>query len=126
MARPSVPRKSILPPVGIAPVSITYTPAPPWSDGAQVTRNSDGVVFIYSSSLNALTVDPSLAGVAKDAGGFAITNLPTTPTNPGDAASKAYVDAHAGGGGIVDAPSDGNVYARLNAAWTNIYDAGTY
>lgn len=27
---------------------------------------------------------------------------------------------------IADAPIDGNTYARNNAAWTNIYDAGTF
>jgi len=110
----------------IEPRSITYTPAPPWTNGQQVTRNSDGVLFIYSSSLNALTVDPSLAGVAKDTGGHAIINLPT-PSNPNDAANKAYVDAHAGGGGgIAEAPTDGGTYARRNSAWTSTYDGGAY
>ncbi len=31
--------------------------------------------------------------------GQPITNLPTTPTDPNEAASKAYVDANAGGAG---------------------------
>ena len=103
----------------------TYSPSPPWVDGQTVIRNSDGVLFIYSKSLNALTVDPSLAGVAKDAGGYIIQNLPA-PALGGDAANKAYVDAHSGGGGIADAPSDGKTYSRLNAAWTSTYDGGTY
>ena len=109
----------------VTPLSPSYSPAPPWTNGQQVTRTSDGVLFIYSVANNALTVDPSLAGVAKDTGGHTIMNLPT-PTNSGDAANKAYVDAHAGGGGIADAPSDGNTYARLNAAWTHTYDGGAY
>jgi hypothetical protein len=33
------------------------------------------------------------------------------------AATKQYVDAHAGGGGIADAPSDGSYYSRRNAVW---------
>jgi hypothetical protein len=105
--------------------SLTYTPAPPWINGQKVTRNSDGVLFIYSTSLNALTVDPSLAGVAKDIGGFTIINVPN-PTNSGDVANKAYVDSHAGGGGITEAPTDGKTYARRNSAWTSIYDGGAY
>jgi hypothetical protein len=37
-----------------------------------------------------------------------------------------------GGGGLIDAPSDGNLYGRMNATWTvalstnSIIDAGTY
>jgi hypothetical protein len=106
--------------------SLTYTPAPPWTDGQQVTRSSDGVLFIYSASLNALTVDPSLAGAAKDVGGFTIINVPN-PVNSGDVANKSYVDAHAGGGGgIAEAPSDGKTYARQNVAWVSTYDGGAY
>jgi hypothetical protein len=105
--------------------SPTYTPSPPWTDGQQVVRNSDGVLFIYSIANNALTVDPSLAGVAKDTGGHIIMNLPT-PVNSGDAANKAYVDAHSGGGGITDAPSDSGTYARYNATWTKIMDGGNW
>jgi len=103
----------------------TYSPAPPWTNGQTVVRNSDGVLFIYSTSLNALTVDNNLAGVAKDAHGNVIKNLPT-PVNSGDAANKSYVDSHAGGGGIVEAPVDGGIYARQNSAWTSTYDGGAY
>jgi hypothetical protein len=35
------------------------------------------------------------------------------------AATKAYVDANAGGGGIVDAPADGIYYTRRNNAWAS-------
>jgi hypothetical protein len=104
----------------------TYSPSPPWTDGQAVTRNVDGVLFTFSASLNALTVNPNVSGIAKDAHSFIVKNLPT-PTNSGDAANKAYVDAHAGsGGGIADAPSDGNTYSRQNAAWTSIMDGGAY
>jgi hypothetical protein len=76
--------------------------------------------------LNALTVDFNVAGIAKDANGFIVKNLPS-PANNGDAANKAYVDAHAGGGGgITDAPSDGFTYTRLNAAWVHVIDGGSY
>lgn len=105
----------------------TYTPSPPWTDGQVVTRNTDGVRFIYSKSLNALTVDPNHSGIAKNAGGFIVSNLPT-PTNPGDAVNKAYVDAGGGGGGggIPEAPTDGGTYARQSLAWVNTYDGGAY
>jgi hypothetical protein len=44
------------------------------------------------------------------------------PANPLEAATKQYVDAHAGsgGGGIPDAPSDGSYYGRLNATWAKV------
>jgi hypothetical protein len=82
-------------------------------------------LFIYSASLNALTVDNNLAGAAKSAGGYAIQNLPS-PVNAGDAANKSYVDSHGGGGGIAEAPTDGGTYARRNTNWTSIYDGGAY
>jgi hypothetical protein len=108
-------------------VTQTYTPSPPWTDGQQVTRAVDGVLFTYSGALNALTIVPNLSGVLKDANGFIIQNLPT-PSSSGDAANKAYVDAHAGsgGGGIAEAPTDGGTYMRQNAAWTRNLDGGTY
>ena len=109
----------------IVPKIPTYSQAPPWTDGQTVVRNSDGVLFIYSASLNALSVDNNLAGVAKDAHGNVIKNLPT-PVNSGDAANKSYVDSHAGGGGISEAPTDGRTYARQNSSWTYVYDGGAY
>src|SRR3974390_3295046 len=96
-----------------------YTPNGPWTDGQSVTRNFDGCLFTYSAAWNALSIVPNTAGITKNANGFLVTNLPT-PVNPGDAANKAYVDAHGGGGGgISDAPSDGTTYGRNNAAWVN-------
>ena len=46
-------------------------------------------------------------------------NLVTPPTAGANAASKTYVDAQVGTK-IGDAPSDGNQYARQNAAWTAV------
>jgi hypothetical protein len=46
--------------------------------------------------------------------------LPGDPTDPLQAATKAYVDAHgggSGGGGIPDAPYDDKTYGRKNHAW---------
>jgi hypothetical protein len=40
--------------------------------------------------------------------------LPNDPSTALQAATKQYVDAHA----VADAPSDGNLYGRMNAAWT--------
>jgi hypothetical protein len=43
-----------------------------------------------------------------------------------------WAAAGTGGGGIPDAPSDGNPYVRMNAAWTigltpnSVLDAGTF
>jgi hypothetical protein len=104
--------------------SPTYSPAQPWADGQLVTRSPDGVLFTYSASLNALTIDPNISGIAKNANLFAITNLPTTPTNANDAASKSYVDAYVGG--TPEAPNDGGTYARRSLGWTSIYDGGAY
>jgi hypothetical protein len=112
-----------------APVRLTptYSPAPPWTDGQVVTRSNDGVLFTYSASFNALTVNPNQSGSIKDANSFIVENLPT-PTNGGDAANKDYVDTHAGsgGGGIPEAPTDGGTYSRRNTAWTSNIDGGTY
>jgi hypothetical protein len=52
--------------------------------------------------------------------------LAADPTANLQAATKQYVDVHAAGFTFPDAPSDGNTYARLNGAWTNVIDAGTY
>lgn len=97
-----------------------YTPVGPWADGTVVVRNDDGVGFTYSASLNALTVNPNLSYSIKNANDNIIENLPT-PVNTGDAANKAYVDAHAGGGGgIPEAPTDGQQYGRQSSAWSVI------
>src|SRR5262252_1579202 len=45
--------------------------------------------------------------------------LPGDPTTALQAATKQYVDAHAGTGGIAEAPSDGKYYTRRNAAWVD-------
>jgi hypothetical protein len=72
-----------------------YTPSGPWNDGQVVVRNSDGVGFTYSASLNALAINPNISYITKNANNFIIQNLPA-PTVGGDAANKTYVDAHAG------------------------------
>lgn len=100
----------------------TYSPQPPWTNGQAVIRNTDGVLFTYSKTLNALTIKPNVSGIAKDAGNYIIKNLPT-PSISGDAANKAYVDTH---GGIPEAPTDSGTYARQNTAWVKIYDGGAY
>jgi hypothetical protein len=46
--------------------------------------------------------------------------LPGDPTAPLSAATKRYVDANAGGGGLIDAPLDGNIYGRHDGAWQNL------
>jgi hypothetical protein len=105
--------------------SPAYSPSPPWTDGQIITRNSDGTLFIYSASFNALTIKPNVAGINKDAGGFLVVNMPT-PVAGTDAANKNYVDSHAGTGGIPDAPADGGTYARESSTWTKTYDGGAY
>lgn len=55
-------------------------------------------------------------------------NLAGDPTIPQQAATKAYVDAHAGGGGgggIPEAPTGtGLTYGRLSAAWSPVLNLG--
>jgi hypothetical protein len=46
--------------------------------------------------------------------------LAADPAVPLGAATKAYVDAHAGGGGISDAPNDGNLYGRRSLGWSQV------
>jgi hypothetical protein len=46
--------------------------------------------------------------------------LPADPTTNLQCATKAYVDAHAGAGGIIDAPQDGTAYGRQNASWIHV------
>jgi hypothetical protein len=56
-------------------------------------------------------------------------NLAADPTSASQAATKRYVDAVATGSfAIPDAPSDGNLYGRLNATWVNaqVIDVGTF
>jgi hypothetical protein len=56
-------------------------------------------------------------------------HLPADPVQPLEAATKQYVDAHAAaGGGIGDAPADGQAYLRRGdtAAWSNICDGGIF
>jgi hypothetical protein len=50
--------------------------------------------------------------------------LSANPTVPLGAATKAYVDSVVLGGGISDAPSDGNTYGRNNAAWVVVSAGG--
>lgn len=122
--KPIVPAK--------APRAPTYSPAPPWTNGQNVTRVGDGVLFVYSAPLNALTIISNSSGIAKDANAFIIKNLPA-PTNPPDAANKSYVDSPFDGnsyvrqgatwiilpsGFLTDAPSDSHYYQRLNGAWS--------
>jgi hypothetical protein len=53
--------------------------------------------------------------------------LSADPTTALQAATKEYVDSKIGGQiSIPDAPSDGTTYGRNNAAWSNVFDVGTY
>jgi hypothetical protein len=54
-----------------------------------------------------------------------LLTLSADPTTVLQAATKQYVDGKIGFA-FGDAPSDGTSYARNNAAWTNVIDAGTY
>src|SRR5262245_17751106 len=51
--------------------------------------------------------------------------LAADPTSAMQAASKQYVDAKAGSGGIPDAPADGNLYGRKNHNWSVVVSGGT-
>jgi Chaperone of endosialidase len=78
------------------------------------------------NGLNALPPPPDLAPYVLKAGdtmgGFLF--LSADPTAPMHAATKQYVDANSGAGGITDAPSDGEIYGRRDAAWTIVPTGG--
>jgi len=106
-------------------VTPTFAPAPPWTDGQQVT-GPDGTLYTFSASLNALSIVDNTAGIDKNANSFLVKNLPT-PVAGGDAANKNYVDSKIPtGGGIGEAPTDGGTYARRNSTWIKTYDGGAY
>jgi len=82
--------------------------------------NPTGAIVIGCNSSRWLTYNLDHAGAWA---AFAPIYLPADPTVALQAATKQYVDAHAGGGGLSDAPSDGTLYGRLNAAWAAAYPA---
>jgi hypothetical protein len=50
-------------------------------------------------------------------GALSLSGDPTSPLNP---VTLNYFNAHAVAGGIPEAPSNGNTYARLNASWVQV------
>ena len=57
------------------------------------------------------------------AGDFLVGNTPTAGDNSTKYATTAFVAA-VGGGGITDAPSDGNTYGRKDGAWVAVGGGG--
>jgi len=85
-------------------------------------NSTDGCLYVYYFDGNShqwviAAPVPDLAGYLQLAGGTMTGPivLPADPTTSLQAATKNYVDLHSGG--IADAPSDGSLYGRLNAAW---------
>jgi hypothetical protein len=80
--------------------------------------NAAGVPGTYTGTPLGTMATQNAVAVAITGGtisGAAVGGL-APPANPDDAATKAYVDAS--GGGLVEAPTDGKLYGRSNAAWT--------
>ena len=80
----------------------------------QWVPNSDNWNFMFSHKVddeNGILINPSVRGDLM---------LERSPTDPLHAVPKSYVDALLGGpgGGMLDAPSDGTPYCRLNGAWS--------
>jgi hypothetical protein len=73
---------------------------------------SGGTVNGAEAVTGALTV----AGAAAFSGNVALAHDPGSSL---EAATKAYVDAHSGTGGISDAPNNANAYLRSGLAWTS-------
>jgi hypothetical protein len=85
----------------------------PWQPGDQ----------LLAADLNAAFANPAGGPFLALTGGTMAGPLTLfgPPTADAHAATKAYVDAHAGGGGgLPDAPNDGSAYGRLNIAWTPV------
>lgn len=79
--------------------------------------------FAYGRQTGAWTAVLPLAGGTMTGA----LNLASDPTIPQQAATKAYVDAHAGGGGggIPEAPTTtGLTYGRLSGAWSAVLNLG--
>jgi Chaperone of endosialidase len=84
----------------------------------------------YGRQSAAWTVVPT--GQGGGGGGLPLTGgaltgpliLAGDPTVPLGAATKQYVDAHSGSGGLADAPTDGQLYGRQSAAWAVVPTGG--
>ncbi len=70
-------------------------------------------------------VGPQGAQGERGAAGLSMADAPLDGVMYGRL-NAAWVQVAGGGAGIVDAPSDGNIYARQNAAWTVVPTGGNF
>jgi hypothetical protein len=78
---------------------------------------------------NISNINTAISGYLPLAGGTmtGLLTLSADPTSNLQATTKEYVDNKFSGLiAIPDAPSDGTTYGRLNGAWSNVIDVGTY
>lgn len=99
--------------------------------GSPTTESVRNNFLIAKNEITSLENKTTEAPFLPIAGGYmtgAIT-LPDNPLNAYEAATKLYVDTHigsgggSGGGGIPEAPLDGNTYGRQYANWNRVIAA---
>jgi hypothetical protein len=112
-------------PAGTATAICANTPPAGAADTALWFDTISG--FLYVNFNDGTSTQWVIASPQPDVSRFVATSggtmtgpltLAANPANNLDAATKQYVDAHAGGGGLADAPIDGKIYGRLNGAWS--------
>jgi len=74
----------------------------------------------YNGATNPNNYLTASTGVSQIVAGTGITITPT------GGVGAVTINSSGGGGGIPDAPSDGNYYVRQNGAWTSTFNGGTY
>jgi hypothetical protein len=87
------------------------------ADGTAESGSDSGSNFILYPISDTNSMKPAALAFNRATGLGTIAGDPTAALG---IATKQYVDAHAGGGGISDAPNDGTAYARKSAAWSHL------
>jgi hypothetical protein len=121
---------------GAFTTSLDTPPSGSWKYGLVIENNTALEFYLEQGDGSALSISDlvTLAGLAGNEAGTPAANWLVATYDgfvaaaDGDGLVKSAGEpawAAGAGGGISDAPSDGNTYARLNAAWSSITTALT-